>query len=115
MTHQELVRLLAKPGRDICDTMSPSMMHNLHMAVGICGEAGELIDAIKKAAVYNKPLDRENVIEELGDLEFYMEGLRQQLSISREETLTNNVSKLLKRYEDGKYSDRAAQDRADKV
>lgn len=114
MNHEELVRTLAKPGQDICDSMSPDMMHNLHMAVGICGEAGELIDAIKKAAVYNKTLDRDNVIEELGDLEFYMEGLRQQLKISREETITNNITKLLKRYKSGKFSDQEAQDRADK-
>lgn len=84
------------------------------MAVGVSGEAGELLDAIKKVAVYRKPVDRANVVEELGDLEFYMEGLRQGLGITREETLLANINKLSKRYEGLKYSDSAAQTRADK-
>ena len=84
------------------------------MAVGISGEAGELLDAIKKAAIYQKPVDRQNVIEELGDLEFYMEGLRQGLGITRKETIQGNIDKLSKRYEGFKYSNEAAQNRADK-
>jgi hypothetical protein len=55
-----------------------------------------------------------NVIEELGDLEFYMEQLRQALLLSREETLAANIAKLSKRYEGLNYSDAAAQARADK-
>ena len=76
---------------------------------------GELLDAIKKFVVYNKELDIANVIEELGDLEFYMEGLRQCLRISREETLRENMVKLGKRYREAVYSDKAANERADKA
>lgn len=85
-----------------------------HMVIGICGEAGEIADGIKKSSIYGKPLDRANIIEELGDLEFYMAGLRQMLGISRYETLAGNVSKLSARYKNG-YSDAAAIERADKV
>ena len=113
-THPELVSNLAKSGADIIATMTPALAHDLHMAVGISGEAGELLDAVKKSVIYNKPLDRENVIEELGDLEFYMEGLRQGLSITREETLQANITKLGKRYNSGRYSDSQAHQRADK-
>ena len=115
ITHPELVTALAKPGADIVATLTPEDAHALHMAVGISGESGELLDAIKKAAIYRKPIDRANVIEELGDLEFYMEGLRQGLGLSREETLAANVRKLSKRYEGQKYSNAAAQARADTV
>lgn len=66
-------------------------------------------------AIYRKELDRENVIEELGDLEFYLEGIRQGLGLTREECLEHNIRKLSKRYEGLKYSDKAAQDRADKA
>lgn len=113
--HSELVRALVKPGADIIWNLTPTSAHLLHMAVGVSGEAGELLDAVKKAAIYVKPIDRENVIEELGDLEFYMEGLRQGLSITREETLAHNIAKLSKRYAAGKYSNQAAQERADKA
>lgn len=111
---EDMVAGLAKPGAAIIDSLTPENAHSLHMAVGVSGEAGELLDAIKKAVIYNKPLDRENVIEELGDLEFYMEGLRQGLGITRNETIQANIAKLGKRYSQG-YSDKAAQDRADKV
>ncbi len=84
------------------------------MAIGISGEAGELLDAIKKQVIYRKPLDRENVLEELGDLEFYMEGIRQGLGITREQCLAANIAKLGKRYEGMRYTDTAAQERADK-
>lgn len=112
--HADMVRQLVKPGGDIIETLTPDKMNLLHMAVGVSGEAGELIDAVKKAVIYNKPLDRENIVEELGDLEFYMEGIRQQLCISREETLEANVVKLGYRYKGHNYSDRQAIERADK-
>lgn len=112
--HGEMVAQLAKSGRDIAVGMTPVNAHLLHMGVGICGEAGELIDAIKKAVIYNKELDVRNVIEELGDIEFYMEGLRQGLGISREVTIEANLAKLSIRYAKG-YTDEAAQARADKA
>lgn len=113
--HAALVANLAKPGQNIVDSLTPEAAHLLHMAVGISGESGELLDAVKKAAIYCKPIDRENVIEELGDLEFYMQGLRSGLGITREETLEANIAKLSKRYSAGTYSNAQAQARADKV
>lgn len=112
--YQAMVEALCKSGETIVQELTSSDAHILHMAVGVSGEGGELLDAIKKATIYRKPLDRENVIEELGDLEFYMEGLRQELDISRQETLEANVRKLSKRYKALKYSDSDAQERADK-
>lgn len=112
-SHADLVRNLAKDGEVIRTELSAGEAHTIHMMMGICGEAGELLDAIKKSAIYRKQLDRENVIEELGDMEFYMEGLRQGLGITREETLVQNIKKLTRRYGD-KYSDDAAKNRADK-
>lgn len=112
--HSQMVSGLAKDGATIAAELSPENAHLLHMAVGIAGEAGELLDAVKKAAIYNKPIDLVNVVEELGDLEFYMQGLRQGLDITRAETLKANIDKLGKRYKDFQYSDQQAQDRADK-
>lgn len=114
-SYPEMVEMLAKPGSQIVSELMADQAHALHMAVGIAGESGELLDAIKKYTMYQKPLDRENVVEELGDLEFYMEGLRQGLGITRAETLDANKLKLLgKRYASGKYSNDQAITRADK-
>lgn len=110
-----LVKSLLKSGKDIQESLTASEANLVHLALGISGEAGEVVDAIKKATIYKKPLDRENIIEELGDLEFYMEGLRQAIGVTREEVIDTNVRKLSVRYASGKYSDKQAQDRADKV
>ena len=114
--HAAMVAELAKPGDAIIADLTPDKMHCLHMAVGVAGEAGELLDAVKKISIYNKPLTpqvRENLVEELGDLEFYMQGLRERCGISRAETLEANIAKLRVRYGQ-KYSNEAAQARADK-
>lgn len=86
----------------------------MHAAIGIAGEAGELLDAVKKTWVYGKSLDITNLVEELGDLEFYMQALRTQLQLTRDEILEANVEKLTKRYPTG-YTDALAIARLDKV
>ncbi len=78
MNHQKLVEALTKPGADILATMTPRKMNLLHMAIGISGEAGELLEG----QVESQGDDVENFIEEMGDLEFYFEGLRAALNLS---------------------------------
>jgi len=112
--HSQIVECLAKSGATIADELSPQDAHLLHMGIGVCGEAGELIDAIKKGAIYRKEYDVENIIEEIGDIEFYLEGIRNQLNITRDQTLKANIKKLTKRYESLSYKDSSAQNRADK-
>lgn len=111
---KEMVAGLKKDGQQIIDSLTPEKADLLHMAVGISGEAGELLDCIKKHVIYNKPLDRENAIEELGDIMFYLEGLMQNLQVSGVECIEANIKKLGVRYQGGVYSDQAAQERADK-
>lgn len=115
MTHKQLVAVLAKPGADILKGLTPEDCHLWHMASCVPSEAGELFDAIKRPVIYRKEIDRANVIEELGDLEFYMEGIRAALGITREETLAANIVKLSERYKTLTYSNEQAQARADKA
>lgn len=113
MSHSSLVFALKKPGLDIHQSLTPKKCDAIHMVMGIVGEVGELLDAIKKATIYEQDLDRENVIEELGDIEFYLEGLRQNLNITRERCLDANYVKLRKRY-GLTFTNEAAKVRADK-
>jgi NTP pyrophosphatase (non-canonical NTP hydrolase) len=113
--HQEMVQVLKKDGQDIINELTPELAHLLHMAVGVSGEAGELLDAIKKITIYRKDIDKENIIEELGDIEFFLEGIRKVFNITREATLQHNINKLAKRYKEKKFSNAAAQQRADKI
>jgi NTP pyrophosphatase (non-canonical NTP hydrolase) len=106
---------LCKPGFQILVDMKPTDAHLVHMAMGVAGEAGELLDAIKKSAIYRKPYDRENILEECGDLLFYIQGVLNYYSVPMEEVIELNRSKLQKRYSEGKYTDTQATTRADKL
>ena len=92
---------------------TPSQCELLHAAIGIAGEAGELLDAVRKHVFDGQPLDRENVIEELGDLCFYLEAACQAIKMKRADIEERNMAKLFERYKDG-YSDQQAQERKDK-
>lgn len=85
----------------------------MHAAAGIAGEAGEIIDAVKKNWAYNKPLDKDNVIEELGDILFYVQAMASLMEVSLSECIVANMNKLQIRYPQG-YTDAAAIARADK-
>lgn len=102
----EYVQKLTKP--------LPAAEHLSHMALGVGGEAGELQDAIKKHVIYEKVTDRVNVVEELGDLAFYMQGIMNSLGITWQEIIDANYVKLGKRYERLTFSTEAAVARADK-
>lgn len=115
ITYAQFVAALVKPPEELLNSLSPEQMNLIHMVMGISGEAGELLDAIKKFAIYNKPLDITNVIEELGDLMFYIEGIKNALNITDSEILQHNITKLSKRYESLSYSDKAAVERKDKT
>jgi NTP pyrophosphatase (non-canonical NTP hydrolase) len=95
-----------------------SPVHDLlHGAVGVSGEAGELLDAIKKCWIYNKPLTKEvetNLREECGDALFYIQHICNVLNCTIDQLIDENIRKLTKRYPNG-YSDSAALDRLDKA
>jgi NTP pyrophosphatase (non-canonical NTP hydrolase) len=82
--HPDMVKTLKKPGNDIIATLTPEKADAWHMASCIPGEAAELHDACLNN-------DKENALEELGDIQFYVEGLRQACSIDRNETLTSKI------------------------
>lgn len=125
ISHAQMVAKLVKSPQQLVDENNPFKAAITHAAIGIAGEGGEILDAVKRHAIYDKPFDtplkpgeqslRENLIEELGDLEFYMEDLRRRINCSREETLRKNMEKLAKRYGDNfGYSNAKAVARADK-
>jgi len=89
--HHHMVSVLAKSGADILTSLTPVNCHLLHMAVGISGEAGEVLECVCSP----NGVDVANLIEELGDIEFYVEGLRQGARISRFETVTAPIDGII--------------------
>ena len=113
-TYTDFVSSRAKEGYVISNELTASDCQMWHAVTGISGEAGELLDAVKKVVIYRKNIDRENIIEELGDLEFYMEHLRHTLGITRDETIEANIKKLTTRYPKT-FTNQNAQERKDKA
>lgn len=91
-----------------------SALMKMHAALGVCGEAGELGDAIKKEIVYGKTPDVINIMEELGDLRFYIQAVQNLYNIPEQMLLQYNADKLAKRYASLRYTDEEAIRRADK-
>lgn len=92
-------------------------LHRLHMAIGITGEGCEIMEHLGEVLFEGKPLDEENMLEEHGDLEFYIEGDLASLGLTREQCLRHNQNKLdtgeNARHKGG-YSDENAVERRDK-
>lgn len=69
--------------------------------IGLQGELGEIAEPIKKSLWGGHPLDREHLLEEIGDLCWYLATLCNGLGISLEQALIDNITKLERRYPEG--------------
>lgn len=75
--------------------------------MGLCGESGEAIDIVKKYLAQGHELDKEHLIDELGDIAWYIAETATVLEIDLEEVLTRNIDKLKRRYPQGFDSDKS--------
>ena len=69
--------------------------------MGLCGEAGEAIDIVKKHLAQGHPLDKEALIKEIGDVSWYIAEIAYALDVELEEVFQKNIEKLKKRYPNG--------------
>lgn len=76
-------------------------MQLLDGACGLAGEAGEVVDAIKKYNFQGHDLDKAEIENELGDVLWYVALICDTLSINLEEVAKNNLEKLRTRYPEG--------------
>lgn len=72
-------------------------------ALGLCGESGEVADAIKKTVFQGHPLVREKVAEELGDVLWYVSLVAYAIGYNLEEIAERNIAKLEMRYPKGRF------------
>ena len=73
----------------------------LNAVMGLNGEAGEVIDHVKKVCFQGHELDQGHLIEELGDTAWYLAVCAEALGVTLEEVLNRNIVKLKARYPDG--------------
>ncbi|XCH78865.1 MAG: nucleoside triphosphate pyrophosphohydrolase family protein [Candidatus Dehalobacter alkaniphilus] len=79
----------------------------LNGVLGLNGEAGEIADLYKKATFQGHELDEDKLIEEAGDVIWYVAILASGLGVSLSEVAHRNVLKLQKRYPNGFDSERS--------
>ncbi len=72
-----------------------------YIGLTIGGEAGELQNYCKKVIFHHHPFDRMKLIDELGDLQWYIAKAAQLLGISLETVAVRNLEKLHARYPNG--------------
>ena len=75
----------------------------IHASLGIGGESGEILDIVKKHAFYGKPLDRTKLLEEIGDLLWYVNLLIHNADSDFNEVFEMNIRKLEARYPDLRF------------
>lgn len=75
--------------------------------------SGEVLDSVKKYTIYNKPLDTDKLYQAWHSIHVYLNDIYDYLRVTRLDVLKMNADKLNKRYKAG-YSDKEAQERADK-
>ncbi len=70
----------------------------IHAGMGMATEAAEFVDMMKKHIFYGKPVDHINLVEELGDLMWYIAIASDVLNVSLERIMEVNINKLRARY-----------------
>ena len=92
--YQELAMTTLNPDLSKKDVLINSVM-------GLCGEAGEAIDIVKKWMAQGHELDKEHLARELGDIAWYLAEAATALEIPLEDIMQANIDKLKKRYPEG--------------
>ncbi len=92
--YQRLAMRTLNPALDRRDVLINGVM-------GLCGEAGEAIDLVKKHLAQGHPLDAARLAAELGDVAWYVAETAHALDVDLETVLSRNVEKLRRRYPEG--------------
>ena len=79
----EMVLTLKKPGKDIIESWSPAKASASHMLAGLFDEYFEITEAAMEMYASYTVSNRKNVLEEAGDVLFYIEGLVQDLNLPK--------------------------------
>lgn len=75
-----------------------SREHTLMATLGLCGEAGEVADTIKKVFYHNHGYNSQTLIDELGDVLWYLAELCTSYGFELGDIADSNIAKLKQRY-----------------
>ena len=72
--------------------------------LGLAGETGECCDIVKKYKYQGHDLNKEKLLDELGDVLWYLAETASGLGVTLEEVANYNLDKLHKRYHGNKFN-----------
>lgn len=78
-----------------------------NMALGLCGESGEVADIIKKVLYQGHGFDARHVAKELGDIAWYLALGATLIGYDLEDIFQMNIDKLRARYPEGFDAERS--------
>lgn len=79
------------------------LLNVIYAAMGMCGEAGEASELVKKYAYHGHAIDTEHLARELGDVLWYVAYMAYLFGYPLGKIMAMNQEKLTKRYPDGKF------------
>ena len=85
-------------------TLNPALGERdvlINGVMGLCGEAGEAIDMVKKHLAQGHELDKEKLARELGDVAWYLAETAHAIGYDLETILQMNIDKLKAHYPEG--------------
>lgn len=99
-SYQLVARSTVVRGATVAGTDIP-LFDAIHAGLGLCSEAGEVADALKRLQAYGKPLDLVNLKEEAGDCLWYISLLCDAAGCTLQEAAEANARKLALRKAQG--------------
>jgi len=87
----------AKPERELTTQEQMLIRHLL----GIAGEAGEMIEHVKKGIYHNHGIEPDKLHKEIGDLLWYIAAICDVMEFNLDEVMRQNILKLAERYPSG--------------
>ena len=84
-----------------CERQLKDWAEHVNGVMGLTGEAGEVVDIVKKGIFHGKGVDMEHLKKELGDVMWYVALICESCGWELDDVMQTNVDKLKKRYPEG--------------
>ena len=90
--------------REAARTRNPALAERdrlIDAASGLAEESGEVLGLVRKHVMLGKPLDRQQLVHELGDALWCLAAVASDLGVTLDEVAEANVAKLRARHPNG--------------
>lgn len=101
---EAVVEFSEKEAKLDANSIDPRLLHGI---VGLATEVAEVLEVLEKTLFHGEELDRHNLFEERGDIEYYLALIDDSLNFEEEAIRSQNIKKLKARYPQGFETEKA--------